>query len=138
MCHGFGVPEFGCEISYEVGFAYEWIAAAALTQSGTALELGSGQRLRLPLDSAIVTVMQTSQSWLSNHATKTLGTGSASWRLLAEPEVRSVVDERLGSALIRGAPQIGFSLTVRKMRSRTFFEILLPPAIRQTLEMARQ
>jgi len=39
---------------------------------------------------------------------------------------------------MRGAPQVGFSATIRKIRSRTSFEILFLPVTRRALEIARQ
>ena len=42
------------------------------------------------------------------------------------------------SPWMRGAPQVEFSLTIRTMRSRTSFEILLLPTVRRAWEMARQ
>ena len=39
---------------------------------------------------------------------------------------------------MRGAPQVGFSATTRKIRSRTSWGIRLRPVTWRTLEMARQ
>src|SRR5437879_9541415 len=39
---------------------------------------------------------------------------------------------------MRGAPQVEFSATIRKIRSRTSLEVLLRPTIRRPLEIARQ
>src|SRR5712671_1712096 len=39
---------------------------------------------------------------------------------------------------MRGAPQVGFSATIRKIRSRTSFEILFLPVTGRALEIARQ
>jgi hypothetical protein len=39
---------------------------------------------------------------------------------------------------MRGAPQVGFSVTVRRMRFWTFFEIRFLPIIRWALEITRQ
>ena len=43
------------------------------------------------LRGSIVTVMQAAESGLCRHETTTHGAGSSGWRLLVEPEVRSVL-----------------------------------------------
>jgi hypothetical protein len=49
----------------------------------------------------------------------------------SKPSMRS-------SPWIRGAPQAGFSETIRKMRPRTFLEIRFPPITLRAFEMTRQ
>jgi hypothetical protein len=50
---------------------------------------------------------------------------------MSNPSIKS-------SPWIRGAPQVGFSRTIRKIRSRTSIEILLLPIIRHAPEITRQ
>jgi hypothetical protein len=42
------------------------------------------------------------------------------------------------SPWIRGAPHVGFSTTIRKINSRTFFGVGLLPTCLRTLEISRQ
>ena len=65
---------------------------------------------------------------ISGRTTQPAGNGSLR---TSKPSIRS-------SPWMRGAPQVGFSVTIRKIRSRTSIEILLLPIIRPTLEIARQ
>jgi hypothetical protein len=44
----------------------------------------------------------------------------------------------INSPWMRGAPHVGFSATILKIKSRTSFEILLLPTTRRALEMALQ
>ena len=68
------------------------------------------------------------------------GSGSLGARFIQREMVRSETSKPSirSSPWMRGAPHIGFSTTIRKINSRTSFEVCLLPTCTRTLEISLQ